>query len=167
MLSFFPGNTRRNFNLCYGSVAIAQKNHNFRLYQRDFSHHNRQLFVVPRNLCEMVLQGALPLFAERIGHCIASSNFSSRDYWRLSNSVLNESEFSILSLLSQFEGLSTSPGKAVCFAFKFFLNSLLDSSVVSLPNLPLRTKSPLSNIHITLYMVTDISNLYMNLTLSL
>lgn len=60
------------------SVAIAQKNHFFQLYQCDTSDQNRHHFLPPHNEYTRVLNEAKSLFIDRIRQHIASHKLCSR-----------------------------------------------------------------------------------------
>lgn len=72
-------------------------------------------------------------FAERMRHCIVSSNVAYRDYSRLNNRDLNRCKLSILLPFNQYEVLS-SANKPDLFACKISSNYTFDSSWISLPN---------------------------------
>lgn len=114
------------------SAAIAHRNHYFWLYQHNNSHHNIRLFIAACNKYKRVLEGAKSLFTQRIKYCIASKNFDFHDYWWICNIVLNKYKFSIPPFFNQFEVLIFSADEAECFTRKFFSNSTLNSSGVSL-----------------------------------
>lgn len=61
--------------------------------------------------------------------------------------------FSVPLLITKFDVL-TSANKAECFARIFSSNSTLESSGVSLPDFLVRNEPLLSDIHITLFMVS-------------
>lgn len=75
-------------------------------------------------VCKRVLEGTMSLLAERMGNCIASKSFDSRD------NILNKSKFSIHPLFDQLEVL-TSADETECFSRNFSFNSTLNSSGVS------------------------------------
>ena len=93
-----------------------------------------------------------------------SQENGSRDFWQISNSVLNKGKSSIPPLFNRPEVLTFPSDKAKLFAKNFSKNCHLDDSGNSLPVFPsnfrLRTNLKLHNISITLKMARKvISNL--------
>ena len=85
---------------------------------------------------------------------ITSQKLSSRDFWRIANSVLNNGKSAIPPLFNGPEVLSSASDKAKLFA-KFFKNSKLDDSGISLTVFPSRTNLKL-HIPVTPKMKLDI-----------
>ena len=92
-----------------------------------------------------------------------SQKLGSRDFWQITNSVLDKGKSAIPPLFNGPEVLSSASDKAKLFAENFSLNSNLDDSGVSLPVFPCRTNLKLHNISITPKMVRKV---VMNLDLS-
>ena len=87
---------------------------------------------------------------------ITSQKLGSRDFWQITNSVLNKGKSAIPPLFNGPEVLSSASGKAKLYAKNFFKNSNLDDSGISLPVFPSRTNLKLHNISITPAMVEKV-----------
>ena len=87
---------------------------------------------------------------------ITSQKLGSRDFWEISNSVLNKGKSAIPPLFNRPEVLSSTSDKAKLFAKNFSKNSNLDDSSISLPVFPSRTNLKLHNISITPKMVKKV-----------
>ena len=94
---------------------------------------------------------------------ITSLKLSSRDFWRIANSVLNKGKSAIPPLFNSPEVLSSASDKAKLFAENCYKNSNFDDSGISLPIFPSRTSLKLHNISVTPKMVKKV---IMNLELS-
>ena len=95
--------------------------------------------------------------------CITSQTLGSRDFWQITNNVLNESKSAIPPLFNGLELLPSASDKAKLFAEKFSKNSNLDDSGISLPVFSSRTNLKLHNISVTPKMIRKV---VMNLDLS-
>ena len=135
------------------AAAIAHRNHFFHQYHRIRSVENLRLFRVSRNHCKRVLDEAKSNFAEATRHSIASQRIGSRDFWRISNSILNRGKSAIPPLFNGPEVLTSSKDKANLFANRFSTNSTLDDSLHPLPDFPSRTDQGISSLRITSRMV--------------
>ena len=80
----------------------------------------------------------------------------SSDFWRITDSVLNEVKSAIPSLFNNPEVLSSAPDKTKLFAENFSKNSNLDDSGISLPAFPSRTKLKQYNISETPKMIKKV-----------
>ena len=120
-------------------------------------------FRQANNRCKRVLEAAKLAYANKTKESITSQKLRSRDFWRITNSVLNKGKSAIPPLFNGPEVLSSASDKAKLFAENFSLNSNLDDSGVSLPVFPSRTNLKLHNISITPKMVRKV---VMNLDLS-
>ena len=87
---------------------------------------------------------------------IFSQKRGSRDFWRITNSVLNKGKSAIPPLFNSLEVLSSASDKAKLFAENFSKNSNLDDSGISLPVFPSRTNLKLHNISVTPKMVKKV-----------
>ena len=92
-------------------------------------------------------------YANKIKEFITSQKLGSRDFWQITNSVLNKGKSAILPLFIGSEVLSSASDKAKLCAENFSNNSNLDDSGISLPISPSRTNLKLHNIPVTPKMV--------------
>ena len=145
------------------AAAIVHRNHFFHLYQREKSSDSKVKFTQASNRCKRVLEAAKLAYANKTKESITSQKLSSRDFWRIANSVLNKGKSAIPPLFNGPEVLSSASDKANLFAENFSLNSNLDDSGVSLPVFPSRTNLKLHNFSVTPRMVRKV---IMNLDLS-
>ena len=88
---------------------------------------------------------------------MTSQNLSSRDFWRIANSVLNIAKSIISPLFNGPELLLSASDKANLFTENFFKNSNLDDPGISLPAFLSRTNLKLHNISVTPTIVKKIS----------
>ena len=79
-----------------------------------------------------------------------------KDFWRISNSVLNKGKSAIPPLFNGLEVLSSASHEAKLFAENVFKNSTLDDSGISLPVFSSRTNLKLHNISVSLKMVKKV-----------
>ena len=133
------------------------------MYHREKSSDSKVKFRQASNRCKRVLEAAKLTYANKTKESITFQKLGSRDFWRIANSVLNKDKFAIAPLFNGPEVLSSASDKAKLVAEKFFLNSNLDDSGVSLPVFPSRTNLKLHNISVTPKMVRKV---VMNLDLS-
>ena len=94
---------------------------------------------------------------------ITSQKLGSRDFWRITNSVLNIGKSAIPPLFNGLVVLSSASDKANLFAENFSMNFNLEDSDISLPVFPSRINLKLHNISVTPKMVRKV---VMNLDLS-
>ena len=92
-------------------------------------------------------------YANKIKEFITAQKLGSRDFWQITNSVLNKGKSAILPLFIGSEVLSSASDKAKLCAENFSNNSNLDDSGISLPIFPSRTNLKLHNIPVTPKMV--------------
>ena len=138
------------------AAAIVQRNHFFRLYQREKSSDSKVKFRQASNCCKRVLEAAKLAYANETKESITSQKLDSRGFWRIANSVLNKGKSAIRSLFNGLEVLSSASDKAKLFAENVSLNSNLDDSGVYLPVFPSRTNLELHNISATPKMVRKV-----------
>ena len=122
------------------AAAIVHRNHFFGLYQQNKYSESKVKFRQASNHCKWVLEAAKPAYATKTNHF---QKLGSRDFWRITNSVLNK-------------GKSSASNKANLFAKNFYKNSNLDDSDISLPVFPSRTNLKLHTISITLKMAKKV-----------
>ena len=96
-----------------------------------------------------MLEAAKIAYANKTKESITSEKLGSRDFWRITNSVLNKGKSAIPPLFNRLEVLSSASDKAKLFAENFSLNSNLDDLGVSLPVFTSRTNLKLHNISVT------------------
>ena len=144
------------------AAAIVHRNHFFRLYQKDKSSDSKVNFRKASNLCKRVFEAAKLAYANKTKQSITSQKLGSRDFSRVSNSVLNKGKSAIPPLFSGPE-MSSASDKAELFAENLSKNSNLDDSSISLHAFPFRTNLKLHNISLTPRMVEKV---IMNLDLS-
>ena len=128
------------------AAAIVHRNHFFRLYQKNKSSDSKVKFRQASNRCKRVLEAAKLAYVNKTTESITSQKLSSRDFWRITHSVLSKGRSAIPPLFNGPEVLSSASDKAKLFAENFSLNSNLDDSGVSLPVFPSRTNLKLHNI---------------------
>ena len=133
--------------------AIAHRNHFFHQFHRNKTKENKKLFNDARNCCKRVLEEAKSNYADATRRSIASQHIGSRDFWRISNSILNRGKSSIPPLFNGPEVLTSSKDKANLFAGKFSANSTLDDTLHSLPDFLSRTEQEIVSMRITVRMV--------------
>ena len=78
-------------------------------------------------------------------------NLGTREFWRITNSVMNRDKSSIPKIVNGPEILSSSLNKAHLFAKMFSSNSTLDDEGHPLPDFPTRTDIDLSKLKVTPY----------------
>ena len=96
------------------------------------------------------------MLAKKMKESITSQKLDHRDFWRITNSVLNKGKSVIPPLFKGPETLSSASNKAKLFAKNFSRNSDLDDSGISLPAFPCKTNLKLHNIYLTPKMVKKI-----------
>ena len=138
------------------AAAKVHRNHFFRLYQKDKSSASKVKFRHASNCCKRVLEAAKLAYANKTKESITSQKLGSRDFWRITNSVLNKGKSAIHRLFNGLELLSSASDKAKLFGENFSKNSNLDDSGIFLPVFPSRTNLKLHNISVTLKMVEKV-----------
>ena len=107
------------------AAAIVHRNHFFRLYQQNKTPESKVKFRQASNCCKRVLEAAKLAYATKTKESIASQKLSSRDFWRIANSVLNKGKSAIPPLFNGLEVLSSASDKAKLFAKNFSKNSII------------------------------------------
>ena len=133
------------------------------MYQRENSSDCKVKFRQASNCCKRVLETAKLAYANKTKESITSQKLGTRDFWRVTNCVLNKGKSAIPPLFNEPEVLSSASDKAKLFAENFSLNSNLDYWGVSLPAFPSGTNLKLHHISVTPKMVRKV---VMNLDLS-
>ena len=113
------------------AAAIVHRNHFFLLYQQNKSSEPKVKFRQASNRCKRVLEAAKLAYATKTKESITSQKLSSRDFWRIVNSVLNKGKPAIPPLFNGQEVWSSASDKAKLFA-KSFLRTLVLMTRVSL-----------------------------------
>ena len=126
------------------------------MYQRGKSSHSKVKFRLASNRCKRVLEAANLAHANKTKESITSQKFDSRDFWRITNSVLNKGKSAIPPLFNGREMLSSASDKAKLFVENFSMNSHLDDSGISLPVFRSRNNLKLHNISLTPKMVKKV-----------
>ena len=136
------------------AAAISHRNHYFHAYHRNPSDITRFDFRTTSNRCKYVLNAAKDHYASLIQSRIDNENLGTREFWRITNRVMNRGKSSIPTIINGPEILSSSLDKARLFAKMFSSNSNLDDSGHPLPDCPIRTNITISNLNITPSEVT-------------
>ena len=145
------------------AAAIAHRNHFFHLYHQNRCAANLEAFQRARNQCHKVLRDAKTSYAESVQTRIEQERLGSREFWRITNKVLNRGKSPIPTIINGPEVISASSEKAKLFASIFSSNSTLDDSDHPLPEFPSRTDCVLSDFRVT---VKDVSRLIHDLVSS-
>ena len=95
-------------------------------------------------------------YAESVQARIDQERLGSREFWRITNKVLNRGKSPISTIINGPEVISSSSDKAKLFARIFSSNSTLDDSNHPLPDFPLQT---LHYIHDITVSVKEVSRL--------
>ena len=125
------------------------------MYQQNKFSESKVKFRQTINHCKRVLEAAKLAYANKTKESITSQKLGSHDFWRIDNSVLKKGKSAIPLLFNGPEVLSSASDKAKWFAKKFFKNSKLDDSGISLTVFPSRTNLKL-HIPVTPKMKLDI-----------
>ena len=136
--------------------AIIHRNHFFRLYRQNKSCESKVKFTQACNCYKRVLEAAKLACATKTKQSIASQKRGSRNFWEVTNSVLNKGKSDLLPLLNGPEVLSFTSDKTKLFAKNFSKNSNLDESDISLVVFPSKTNLKLHNISVTPKMVKNV-----------
>ena len=126
------------------------------MYQQNKSSESKVKFRQAINRCKRVLKAAKLAYATKTKESITSQKLGSRDFWQITNTVLNKGKSAIPPLFNGLEVLSSASDKAKLFAKNFSKNSNLDECGISLPVFPSRTSLKLHNTSITPKMVKKV-----------
>ena len=118
------------------AAAIAHRNHFFHLYHRNRCDETKAAFRTARNHCKRILRNAQYSYAQSIQAKIGSEALGSREFWRITNKVLNRGKASIPTLVEESAQVISSSDKANLFASKFAANSTLDDLGFLPPDFP-------------------------------
>ena len=88
------------------AVAIARRNHVFNVYRLNRTDDNESAFKTARNNCRKVLREAMTSYAKSVQASIDKESLGSREFWRISNKVLNRGKTSIPTLINGPEVIS-------------------------------------------------------------
>ena len=105
------------------------------------SFESKVKFRLVSNRCKRVLDAAKLGYATKTKESIISQKLSSRDFWRIADSVLNKGKSAVPPLFNGPEVLSSASDKAKIFA----KNSNIDDSGISLLVFPSRINLKLHN----------------------
>ena len=105
------------------------------------------------NRCKRVIESAKACYTEKIKEYIVSQKVGSRDFWRITNSVLKRGKSVIPPLFNGPEVLTSASDKAKLFAELFSKISNLDDSGQELPEFAPRTNNTVDKIVVTPKMV--------------
>ena len=142
-------------------AARVHRNHSFHLYQKDKSSESKVKFRQASNHCKRVLEATKLAYANKTKESTTSQKLGSRDFWQITNSVLNKGKSAIPPLFYDLVVLSSASDKAKLFAKNFSKNYNLDDSGMSLLVFPSRTNLKLCNIYVTPKMIKEvITNLH-------
>ena len=140
----------------HGFQLLVHRNYFFRLYQQNKSSESKVKFRQASNRCKNVLEAAKLAYANKTKESITSQKLGSRDFWRISNSVLNKGKSAIPPLFNGLEVLSYASDKAKLFPKNFSKNSNLVDSGISLLVFHSRTNLKLHNISVIPKMVKKV-----------
>ena len=131
------------------AAAIAHRNHYFHAYNCNPSDLSKSVFRTASNRCKYILRDAKDNYANLIRLRIEAESLGTREFWRITNRVLNRGKPSIPTIVNGPKILSSSSDKASLFAKMFSSNSTLDDTNHPLPDFPLRTETLISNLKVT------------------
>ena len=131
------------------AAAISHRNHFYHRFQREQSDNSKVLFRRASNQCKRVIAEAKAVYTTKIKNRIATQALGSRDFWRITNSVLHRGKSAIPPLSSNNGVVTSSKDKANLFANQFASNSTLDDSHAVLPDFPSKTDQFLDSVLIT------------------
>ena len=137
------------------AAAIAHRNHFFHLYHQNVCDETKAAFKTARNRCHQVLRDAKSNYAESVQARIKQQRLGSREFWRITNRVLNRGKPPIPTIINGPEVLSSSFDKASLFASNFAKNSTLDDTGHQLPDFPSRTESSLNTFRVSVKSVAN------------
>ena len=98
------------------AAAIVDRNHLFRLYQKDKSSESKAKFGQASNCCKRIPEAAKFPYANKTKESITSRKLGSRVFWQITNSVLNKGKSAIPPLFNGPEVLTSASDKAKLFA---------------------------------------------------
>ena len=100
------------------------------------------------NHFKMVLEATKLAYATKTKETITSQKLDTRDFWRVTNSVINKSKSAISPLFNDPNVLSSASDKVKLFDKNFSKNSNLDDLGISVPFFLSRTNLKLHNIFV-------------------
>ena len=122
------------------AAAIVHRNHFFSEF--------KVKFMQSSNHFKMVLEATKLAYATKTKETITSQKLDSRDFWRVTNSVINKSKSAISPLFNDPNVLSSASDKVKLFDKNFSKNSNLDDLGISVPFFLSRTNLKLHNIFV-------------------
>ena len=131
------------------AAAIAHRNHFFRLHQQNKSSEYKVKFRQASNSCKKSLEAVRLAYANKTKEFITSQKLGSRDFWCITNSILNKGKSAIPPLFNGLEVWSSASNEAKLFTKNFSGNSNLEDAGMSLPAFPSRTNLRPHNISVT------------------
>ena len=126
--------------------AIAHRNHHFHKYNRNKCQETKSEYKAASRRCSRILRQAVSAYQENVHSKIQDQRLGSREFWKITNTVLHRGKSAIPTLLHGPEVLSSSADKASLFADMFASNGNLDDSNHPVPVFELRTESVLSSV---------------------
>ena len=135
---------RSNLNHLHGfsaacAAALVNRNHFFPLNQQSKSSESEVKSRQACDCCKRVLEADKLAYPTKTKESTTSQKLSSRDIWRIANSLLNKVKSAIHPVFSGPEVLSSASDKVKLFAKNFSKNSDLDDLGISFPVFPSRT----------------------------
>ena len=97
-------------------AARVHRNHFFHLYQKDKSSESKVKFRQASNHCKRVLEATKLAYANKTKESTTSQKLGSRDFWQITNSVLNKGKSAIPPLFYDLVVLSSASDKAKLFS---------------------------------------------------
>ena len=91
------------FSAACAAAAIVQRNHFFRLYQKDKSSDSKVKFRQASNCCKRALEAAKLGYANKTKESITCQKLGSLDFWRIANSVLSKGKSAMPPLFNNLE----------------------------------------------------------------
>ena len=95
----------------------------FDFYQQNKSSESKVKFIQASNCCKRVLKAAKLAYANKTKESITSQKLGSRDFWQITDSVLNKGKSAISPLFNGPEVLSSASDKTKLFAENFSKNT--------------------------------------------
>ena len=138
------------------AAAIAHRNHHFHLYHSNMCEETKASFRTARNHCKRILRNAQYSYAKSIQARIGSESLGSREFWRITNKVLNRGKASIPTLVVDSSQVTSSKDKANIFASKFAANSNLDDLGSLPPEFPPVTDEKLCESKVTASLISKL-----------
>ena len=129
--------------------SIAHRNHFFHNYHQNRTADSKAAFRTARNHCKRVLRNAKDSYAESVKARVAEQRLGSREFWRITNRVMNRGKSSVPTIINGPEVISSARDKAKLFAMNFASNSTLDDHGHPLPDFPSRTQARLSSFKVS------------------